>query len=705
MPLEFPDPLNQLLTTNMKTCPNCRIKVSEEKKFCNRCGAKLIPEQAATPDSIAKRQVFEARLAREPGDTSVIDEYAAYLSSIGLLDEARTLLARGVELHPENSTLRQRLATLFEAQEDWDNAAAQLLLLVQEQPTNITLREQLVHAFLTGGRRAEAAAQLAHLTQLNPDNLDYLTRRRDLLRDLRQDDQLIEVCRSIIQLQPQNVETRSLLADRLLVRGRHSEATAAFESVLKLDPKCARANLYVGIARHDAATQAASSNLSEAIALLEGALRAPGNLSDPEAMLARLYLSSSKLRSGLADADVEKLLAGIDRDVLDSERSALAAECLVILGNAQQQRSDIRDAIESYARALSFQDTPAARKLLADAHRAQAQSLAAKRSYSRAIKQYDAALACVQGDLGLQRERAALRAVRRRRRRIIGVTTSATAVVLLAVLYYGQWVLDVRVSPVAKLTLLQGATVIATTEGDNLTTGLVRYGSYTLRAQRDGYKPFERILRPPLGRRLEKLEITLTPDYGTIKVDSDPAGASVEIDGMKVGETPLTYERCLAKDSQLIVRYPGKGLFTKMIHIDAGQTLNLGKVSLDFGGVLIDSVPSRLEVFGNGQRFLGTTPLTIEALYPPDLWLSIRWNGRTVYSGYVTVNGGMITKHVIDVRDKIDKLTAVEAGPNRGARAEAALRTVPHEVRKRPPSRLTIALPSDLGGTILERKR
>src|SRR5262249_9421946 len=118
----------------MKICPSCKLQFSDEKKFCNRCGTRLLPEQAATPDSIAKRQLFEARLAADPGDPLVINEYAAYLISIHLYDEARPLLLKALEREPKNSTLRRRLAALYQVDHDWDNAAAQLLLLIQEEP-------------------------------------------------------------------------------------------------------------------------------------------------------------------------------------------------------------------------------------------------------------------------------------------------------------------------------------------------------------------------------------------------------------------------------------------------------------------------------------------------------------------------------------------------------------------------------------------
>lgn len=61
-----------------------------------------------------------------------------------------------------------------------------------------------------------------------------------------------------------------------------------------------------------------------------------------------------------------------------------------------------------------------------------------------------------------------------------------------------------------------------------------------LRLEKDGYRPLER--HPDFSPPAERI-YTLDKAMGEIRIDSEPAGATVRIDGTKVGETPMATER------------------------------------------------------------------------------------------------------------------------------------------------------------------
>ena len=100
---------------------------------------------------------------------------------------------------------------------------------------------------------------------------------------------------------------------------------------------------------------------------------------------------------------------------------------------------------------------------------------------------------------------------------------------LVAFWYYGQGAFDISTTPMASVLLKKGDKSIAAADGGELRTSLLRYGLYRLTVEKEGYEPVERELNVGLGRRTEKIEVVLNPIYGSLKVNSDPSGATVVI--------------------------------------------------------------------------------------------------------------------------------------------------------------------------------
>jgi formylglycine-generating enzyme required for sulfatase activity len=114
------------------------------------------------------------------------------------------------------------------------------------------------------------------------------------------------------------------------------------------------------------------------------------------------------------------------------------------------------------------------------------------------------------------------------------------------------------------------------------------------------------------GGEKQDLKVALKPNFGIVTVSSVPAGASIEVDGQKVGVTPAK----VAMDSgirRVQLAAPGLRPWTSSIVITAGKPETMGPVTLGAADahVTVRSVPSGAQVTTGGS-FRGITPVTID---------------------------------------------------------------------------------------------
>ena len=206
------------------------------------------------------------------------------------------------------------------------------------------------------------------------------------------DEELIIVCRRIVELKPKDLESWLILADRLLSSGKEKDALSAYESVLMLDTQNPHANLNIGIAFHDNALASNIANMVNASSMLEKSVSGIWNLSTYEGNLARLYFCSTLLNSDSATLVNAKTLEEIDPKEFNETQWLLLAKCFVLLGNLQYKTQKQYDAIESYKSSLKYYDNSETRsriaEIYAEIYTKKGDELMANGRYIRARKEY-----------------------------------------------------------------------------------------------------------------------------------------------------------------------------------------------------------------------------------------------------------------------------------------------------------------------------
>ncbi|MFT4768257.1 MAG: sulfatase activating formylglycine-generating enzyme [Glaciecola sp.] len=166
-------------------------------------------------------------------------------------------------------------------------------------------------------------------------------------------------------------------------------------------------------------------------------------------------------------------------------------------------------------------------------------------------------------------------------------------------------------------------TVVAEEEASINLTGLVlpfgdrfllRSGSYPLRVVAVGYHPYESDVAVTKDAT-QRQEVILQPLPGRLAMESDPAGATLTVDGEVIGVTPLIDLPIEAGSRVLRLELPRYLPLEQTIEVtgrDIQQRLDL---SLDpaWANVSVDSAPAGAELLIDGIP-VGKTPATLEVL-------------------------------------------------------------------------------------------
>ncbi len=185
----------------------------------------------------------------------------------------------------------------------------------------------------------------------------------------------------------------------------------------------------------------------------------------------------------------------------------------------------------------------------------------------------------------------------------------------------------------------------------NTVIGNLVPGSHSVRLTKAGYQDWTGTVSISAGATTY-LNPTLVqnpqPQYATVSISSNPAGASVYGDGIYVGQTragsPLVFTSVKPGTHTLLLTKSGYQDYQTTQSVAAGQdyvvSVTLNSVqNPTTGGISVISAPSQAEVYLN-NAFKGLTPITLDSLTPGSYTVLIKLSGYQDWQATQQVTAG-----------------------------------------------------------------
>lgn len=150
----------------------------------------------------------------------------------------------------------------------------------------------------------------------------------------------------------------------------------------------------------------------------------------------------------------------------------------------------------------------------------------------------------------------------------------------------------------------QGAEVFINGEDTHKTTPYQQSlspGSFTFSLQLELYKRYEGKFAIA-ANSVENLNIPLKPNFGSLRINSNPSGGECYLDGKLVGKTPLMYEKVISGSHKVELRLERFNTITDIIGVeDVKTTEKIYSFAAGFGNIGIQAKPAA-DIYINGKK-------------------------------------------------------------------------------------------------------
>ena len=206
---------------------------------------------------------------------------------------------------------------------------------------------------------------------------------------------------------------------------------------------------------------------------------------------------------------------------------------------------------------------------------------------------------------------------------------------------------------------------------------LLRRGDYTLTVTAPGYHPYASTLAVDRNAR-QRVEITLQPLPGRLTLDTQPAVATLFIDGDLVGQTPLADRAVEAGEHELRIEAERYKPLTRTLSVTGRNVQQRLSLILEpaWADVSIATEPAGATLFVDGEP-LGKTPATFE-IPEGERLLALELPGYTTWERALDLEAGVsvdLDTLTLTPATGVLTLTSVPSGANVSVDGEFAGQT------------------------------
>jgi formylglycine-generating enzyme required for sulfatase activity len=195
-------------------------------------------------------------------------------------------------------------------------------------------------------------------------------------------------------------------------------------------------------------------------------------------------------------------------------------------------------------------------------------------------------------------------------------------------------VVAIRSRPVEGAAVIVDGSPVGVTPVTGIELGA---GEHSVEVRAPLHLPFTTTFQIQPGDPPHEIAADLAPNWAPVTASSSPPGATLSIDRVAAGSTPVSVE-VEAGDRLVEIRRPGYKSFSRRVRVTAGEPIDLGVVRLEpeDGLLRVISEPSGATVTVDAE-FRGSTPL--EVAVAPDVAHEVRVSlaGHATYSNEISV--------------------------------------------------------------------
>ena len=168
-------------------------------------------------------------------------------------------------------------------------------------------------------------------------------------------------------------------------------------------------------------------------------------------------------------------------------------------------------------------------------------------------------------------------------------------------------------------------------------------GSHTVVLKKSGYSDYSTSVTVAAGQTASvSATLNVQSTTGSINIKSTPAGATILLDGMNKGTSPVTLSGISTGSHTVILKKSGYSDSSTSVTIADGQTASVSvtlNIQSTTGSINIISTPAGATILLDGMN-KGTTPATLTGISPGSHTAVLKKNGYTDSSNSVTVSSG-----------------------------------------------------------------
>lgn len=264
--------------------------------------------------------LLQACCAKSPHNPALLSQLARLKASAGQIDEAETLLARAVEIEPENGDLEVALAQTIVGR-DPERAAELALAAIDLEPANVLLVSTAAEVLMAAGRSAEAVAALRRMVEQEPRHAALRLRLSRALIKLGAADEAMRQAEAAVEINPYAPDPTQHLVSLYLQSNRLDAAEAVLDRALLRCPSNPTAHFLLSRVHRQ------RGRLDEAVAAARRAISL--GLDQPH---VRLHAADVLMQMKQGEDAVEILRQGIEREPSHAGLNFQLSQCLHRLG-------------------------------------------------------------------------------------------------------------------------------------------------------------------------------------------------------------------------------------------------------------------------------------------------------------------------------------------------------------------------------------